>query len=101
MPFEAYLYIRVYIYVYIYAHTLSHMHIHIYIDRFGGSLRFLPVSQSEGPTKFPDVLYVGGDGSWPYSIWLILKDHLRIPQGICVQRQKRARLGPPMGPWTR
>lgn len=58
-------------------------------------MRVLPVSQSEGPTKFSDVLDVSGDGSWPYGIWLILKDHLRIPQSICVQKQKRARLGSP------
>lgn len=85
----------VYMYIYMHTHILTYIYIYIYIEGeidLGGNLRFLPVSQSEGPTEFLDVLYVGGDGAWPYGIWLILKDHLCIPQGICVQKQERAGL---------
>lgn len=42
----------VYICVYIYMHTHTHIYIYIY---WGGVLKFLPISQSEGPTKAPDV----------------------------------------------
>lgn len=67
------------------------MHTHtltcIYIYIFGGNLKFLPISQSEGPTKAPDVPFWW---RWILAlwIWLILNDHLRSPQRMCRNRKR-------------
>lgn len=88
-------------YTYICAYIHTHMHIHTthtYIYR-GEGLTFLPISQSEGPTKAPDALYFDGGGSWPCGMsGSSLKIISILPGGICVQIQRRAGLALLWGP---
>lgn len=68
-------------------HTHTHTHVHIHIYLFGGNLKFLPISQSEGPTKAPNVL---SWWRWILASWirLILNDHLHSPQRMCRNRKR-------------
>lgn len=80
-------------------HTHTHIHIHIRIYIFGGNLKFLLISQSEGPTKAPDVLLAEMDPGLMVS-GASLKIISILPRAIFVQKQKRAMLAL-MGPWMR
>ena len=69
----------------IYAHTLTDIYICMYSR---GSLAFLPISQSEGPTVVVCIL-VEKDPDLPVS-GSSLKMVSVLPRGPCVQKQERA-----------
>lgn len=95
----------VFIYIYVYTHvctyvcvyicTHTHIHIHIYIY-LKGSLTFLPISQSEGPTEVVCVLVEMDPGLTVSGS--SVKCHLRPRQGrVCAEREglSMALPGPP------